>query len=213
MIKMMLTDIDLNNITDEIIKNVLFRITKSDYQDADVLIVFGCHLKFAIDERINYALEVLKSKKINKVILTGGIGAKGDFNETEYMLNVLLDNGIDRDMIIMDEKSMTTEENVKNTIELLKSNDLLTNKKIILLSHEPHLKRIGMEFHYQLKNDLFTIIYEYPRNTLVPYDKVIENRELRSLAENEINKIVRFIREGLIDDEEISIENIMQKKV
>lgn len=210
---MMLTDIDLNNITDEIIKNVLFRIPKSDYQDADVLVVFGCHLKFAIDERINYALEVLKSKKINKVILTGGTGVQGDFNEAEYMLNVLLDNGINRDMVIMDEKSTTTEENVQNTIELLKSNNLLTNKKIILLSHEPHLKRIGMKFNHQLKNDSFTIIYEYPKISLVTYDQVIKNSELRILAENEINKIVRFISEGLIDDEEISVENIMQKKV
>lgn len=205
---MMLTDIDTNNIDAKIIKEVLFSTPTYDYREADVLIVFGCHLKFALDERINYALSILNTKKINKIILTGGVGAKGDFNEAEYMLNVLLSNGISRDAIIVEDKSTTTEENVINTIEILKSHDLLTNKKIILLSNEPHLRRIRMEFNHLVKNCNIEYVCEYPKNSLVSYDKVMETEESQALAVNEIKKIIRFINEGIIENEEINTNSI-----
>ncbi len=50
--KMFLTDIDIENINDEIIKQVLFSTSTIEYGDADCLIVFGCHIKSLLDERM-----------------------------------------------------------------------------------------------------------------------------------------------------------------
>ena len=106
---MKLTDIDTNNISNEIIKKVLFNTPKNEYLEADCLIVFGCHLKPLLDERIKTVLEILKVKKVDKILLTGGIGVAGDFNESEYMKEVLLKNNVKEEIILIEDKSTTTE--------------------------------------------------------------------------------------------------------
>ena len=53
---MKLTEIDLDNITKEIIKDTLFNVYRKNYSEADCLILFGCHLKPIIDERIKRAV-------------------------------------------------------------------------------------------------------------------------------------------------------------
>ena len=200
---MKLTDIDTNNISNEIIKKVLFNTPKNEYLEADCLIVFGCHLKPLLDERIKTVLEILKVKKVDKILLTGGIGVAGYFNESEYMKEVLLKNNVKEEIILIEDKSTTTEENIINSIEILKNNNLIENKTIILVSNQAHLKRIGMELKKQLKDNKFEIIYEYPSSSLTSFENFEKNNELRVRAVNEIKKIRKFIDMGIVDDENI----------
>ena len=124
-----ISSIDVESITDKLIEKVLYNTPVIEYREADCMIVFGCHIKDLLDERLEKAIDVLKSKSIGKVILTGGVGALGDFNEALYMKERLLDEGISEDKILIEDKSTTTEENIINSIEILKSNDLIENKK------------------------------------------------------------------------------------
>ena len=213
---MFLTNIDIENINDEIIKQVLFSTSTVEYSEADCLIVFGCHIKALLDERIKLAINILNTKKIGKIIVTGGIGVHGDFNESEYMKEVLLNNGTSEDMILVEDKSTTTEENITNSIEILKQDDLIENKRIVLVSNQAHLRRIGMEFKKQLKDVNFEIIYEYPQTSLISLENVLKNNELKLMATNEVKKIIKFIKKGIIDDELIKFNpktNIFQKSI
>lgn len=211
---MFLTNIDIENINDEIIKQVLFSTSTVEYSEADCLIVFGCHIKALLDERIKLAINILHTKKIGKIIITGGIGVHGDFNESEYMKEVLLNNGISENMILVEDKSTTTEENITNSIEILKQADLIENKRIVLVSNQAHLRRIGMEFKKQLKGINFEIIYEYPQTSLISLENVLKNNELKLMATNEVKKIIKFIKQDIIDDELIvfDVKNNIAKK-
>lgn len=212
---MFLTDINFENINDEIIKQVLFSTTTIEYLDVDCLIVFGCHIKALLDERIRLAINILHTKKIGKIIITGGIGVSGDFNESEYMKEMLLNNGISKDIILVEDKSTTTEENITNSIEILKQADLIENKRIVLVSNQAHLRRVGMEFKKQLKDVNFEIIYEYPQSSLISLENILKNNELKLMATNEVKKIVKFIKQGIIDDELIVFDvkdSIAKKK-
>lgn len=200
---MRLTEVSTQNITDDIIKKVLFNTIKSEFLEADCLIIFGCHLKPLLDERLECAIKILKSKKIDTILLTGGIGVNGDFNESEYMKKALLNFGIAENKILVDDKSTTTEENIVNSIQILRDTNLINNKKIVLVSNQAHLRRIGMELKKQLNEDKFDIIYEYPENSIISFDNVKNDNDLRNLATNEVKKIIRFIEQGIIDDEEI----------
>lgn len=200
---MRLTEINTQNITDDIIKKVLFSIIKSKFLEADCLIIFGCHLKPLLDERLECAIKILKSKKVDTILLTGGIGVNGNFNESEYMKKALLNFGIAENKILVDDKSTTTEENIVNSIQILRDNNLINNKKIVLVSNQAHLRRIGMELKKQLGGDKFDIIYEYPENSIISFDNVKNDNDLRNLATNEVKKIIRFIEQGILDDEEI----------
>ena len=200
---MRLTEINTQNITDDIIKKVLFSTIKSEFLEADCLIIFGCHLKPLLDERLECAIKILKSKKIDTILLTGGIGVNGNFNESEYMKKALLNFGIAENKILVDDKSTTTEENIVNSIQILRDTNLINNKKIVLVSNQAHLRRIGMELKKQLNGDKFDIIYEYPENSIISFDNVKNDNDLRNLATNEVKKIIRFIEQGIVDDEEI----------
>ena len=200
---MRLTEINTQNITDDIIKKVLFSTIKSEFLEADCLIIFGCHLKPLLDERLECAIKILKSKKIDTILLTGGIGVNGNFNESEYMKKALLNFGIAENKILVDDKSTTTEENIVNSIQILRDNNLINNKKIVLVSNQAHLRRIGMELKKQLDGEKFDIIYEYPENSIISFDNVKNDNDLRNLATNEVKKIIRFIEQGILDDEEI----------
>ncbi|MBQ8042993.1 MAG: YdcF family protein [Clostridia bacterium] len=200
---MKLTDIDIENITEDIIKNVLFNTPKNEYMQADCVILFGCHLKPLLDERINLAIDILKNKKIGKILLTGGVGVNGNFNESDYMKQKLLEHGIKEDAILIEDKSTTTEENIINSLQILKNNNLLENRKLILVSNQAHLRRIGMELKKQLKGTDTEIIYEYPKESMISFNNVIRDSSLRQLAVNEVKKIIRFIDMNIIDDEDI----------
>ena len=200
---MRLTEINTQNITDDIIKKVLFSTIKSEFLEADCLIIFGCHLKPLLDERLECAIKILKSKKIDTILLTGGIGVNGNFNESEYMKKALLNFGIAENKILVDDRSTTTEENIVNSIQILRDTNLINNKKIVLVSNQAHLRRIGMELKKQLDGDKFDIIYEYPENSILSFNNVKNDNDLRNLATNEVKKIIRFIEQGIVDDEEI----------
>lgn len=200
---MRLTEINTQNITDDIIKKVLFSTIKSEFLEADCLIIFGCHLKPLLDERLECAIKILKNKKIDTILLTGGIGVNGNFNESEYMKKALLNFGIAENKILVDDKSTTTEENIINSIQILRDTNLINNKKIVLVSNQAHLRRIGMELKKQLVGDKFDLIYEYPENSIVSFNNVQNDNNLRNLVTNEVKKIIRFIEQGIVDDEEI----------
>lgn len=71
------------------------------------------------------------------------------------------------------------------------------------MSSQAHLRRIKMELEKQLKDYNYQLIYEYPKVSLISYENIINNNELRNLAINQIKKMRIFIKKGNIDDEEI----------
>lgn len=202
---MKITEIDTNNITKDIIKRVLFNIPKSEYDYADYAIVFGCHLKPLLDERIKCAIDILKTKKINKVILSGGVGVYGDFDESKYMMKRILNEGIDIDKILTESESSNTEDNIENSLKILEKNNLKNGQKIVLVSNEGHLRKIGMEIKKKLSDFDIEIIYEYPSVSVVSFDNIKDDANYLKIATDQIKKIIYLINEGIIDDEEIDL--------
>lgn len=200
---MRLSEIDIENITDTMLKKVLFQTPTSKYEEADSLIVFGCHLRVLLEERIKRTIELYNTKKITKILVTGGVGVKGDFNEAEFMKEQLLVANIKEDVILVENKSTTTSENIKYSLDLLKEYNLLENKKIILVSSQAHLRRIGMELKQYLKATPTEILYEYPKDSCISFENVIQKDELKILAINEVKKLVEWVKLGIIEDETI----------
>ncbi|HIS38023.1 MAG TPA: hypothetical protein IAB45_00735 [Candidatus Onthousia faecavium] len=60
-----------------------------------------------------------------------------------------------------------------------------------------------MELKKQLQGYNCHLIYQFKEDSLVSFDKVIIDNNLRELAIKEIKKIMRFIQAGLIADEKI----------
>lgn len=93
-------------------------------QNTKYIIVLGAGLDGAkpgnvLTERLEVALEYLNTHKDAKVICSGGQGASEEVPESVAMENYFVENGISKDRILQDNKSMSTIENLENSKAIL----------------------------------------------------------------------------------------------
>lgn len=203
---MKLSSIDVNNLNNELIKKIFFNVKKENYDYADYVIIYGCHIKELLEERLNYALKVLNKHNFDKVILTGGIGVKGDFNEAEYMKNYLINNSIDESKIIVENKSKTTEENNINIMNMIDLKSIERPTSIVLITQEVHLSRIILHWSKILKNDNIHFYYDYVENSVLSYERIINEPKLEELLKEQLEKTKIFIKEGKYVDTDLDVK-------
>lgn len=201
---MKLSEINLNKIDNDLIKKIYFSVKKEKWDYADYIIVYGCHIKLLLDERLNHALSIVENKEYGKVVLTGGIGVSGDFNESEYMYDYLIKNGIEEDKIIIENKSTTTEENNLNVLNMLRLNSLQKKTNIVLVTQEEHIMRIILHLKKIINNSNIKFYYDYVDNSIVSYENVINNSNLLMLIHEQLKKTINFIKEEKYVDIDIN---------
>lgn len=110
-----------------------------------VAIVLGYKLNkdSSMDEilirRLKLTLKLLKEEKIDKIILSGGCPVAGQIHsEAEAMYQYLVEHGVDSNLIIKEEQSLTTVENAKYSVPIAKE---LGATRIIVLTTLDHMAR------------------------------------------------------------------------
>lgn len=113
----------ISYIINSIIYNLLTK--KKKY---DAIIVLGAGLIDGLKpsrtllNRLNKAIEIYKlSDEKSYIIVSGGRGSNEKISEAEAMKNYLVENGIQENLIILEEKSTSTYENLKFSKEKLKN--------------------------------------------------------------------------------------------
>ena len=96
----------------------------SKHPNLEYIIVLGAHvegtqLTKALLERTRRALEYLEENPDTKAVLSGGRGEGESITEAQAMCNYLTEHGIDRDRLILEEKSTSTAENLKFSLALI----------------------------------------------------------------------------------------------
>ena len=172
---MKLSNIDVKEINNELIKKIFFNIKKEKYNNADYIIIYGCHIKELLDERLNHALEIIKNLDYKKIVLTGGVGINGDFNESKYMEEFLINNGILADKIIIENKSTTTEENNINILNIIDFNNIDKITNVVLVTHEFHILRLKLHWDKLLTNKNIRFFYDFCDSNLLSYQNIINN--------------------------------------
>lgn len=134
--------------------NLINRGGRKTADDQKVLIVLGCSVKWdkpslSLIKRVDAAYLFLLSNPESVAILSGGQGRDEAISEAECMYNMLVYKGISKDRLFIEDKSTTTNQNIKYSIKILKQNHL-TNEVAIATS-EYHQLRAGMiAKHYGL---------------------------------------------------------------
>jgi len=91
------------------------------------------------EKRIEKAYELYKSKKINKILVTGG-NAPGEVSEAEAAKNYLVQLGMNEKDILFESGTSTTSEQIKFIEYELAGKQGLN--KILIISDQFHLKRV-----------------------------------------------------------------------
>ena len=109
-------------------------------------IVLGAKVKkgnipsLALQYRLDAALVYAQKYSHVKLVLSGGQGPDEDIEEAVVMRDFLLENGIDQDRLILEDKATSTYENLLFTQKLLPSG--ITS--VTLISSDYHLHRAKM---------------------------------------------------------------------
>lgn len=102
----------------------LLRKIIREIPDLEYLIVLGAHvdgtrLTLALLERTRRALQYLEKNPDTKAVLSGGKGEGEDISEALAMREYLVAHGIDPERLILEERSTSTAENLKFSLDLI----------------------------------------------------------------------------------------------
>ncbi|PKM74072.1 MAG: hypothetical protein CVU91_03240 [Firmicutes bacterium HGW-Firmicutes-16] len=114
--------------------------------EAPYLIVLGAGVNgsepsLSLTYRLEAAKDYLEAYPETRVIVSGGQGSGEDISEAECMRRWLTDNGIPEERIIMEDKSTSTYENLRNSLEIIHMFSNNPTDRIAVLSQEYHLYR------------------------------------------------------------------------
>ncbi len=111
------------------------------------LVVLGCRVygeraSLSMVERLDAAYEYLQENEQAVCILSGGKGSGENITEAECMYRYLVNKGIASERLYKEEKSTTTRENLKFSLELI--NELGLSSDIAIATSEYHQYRAGL---------------------------------------------------------------------
>lgn len=106
--------------------------------------VHGTVPSLSLRNRLDAAGEYLKKNPEVTCIVSGGQGEGEDISEARCMYEDLVAQGIDPERIWMEDRSTSTEENLRFSLELIEKKTGERPGEIGVLSSEYHLLRAGM---------------------------------------------------------------------
>lgn len=146
-------------------------ILNNDYDkiigEPKLMIILGCSIKpwgpsILLKDRLNTALEYLNiNKKINEdmiIVVSGGKGHDEYISEAQAMKDYLVQHGIDKEKIFMEDQSFCTDQNLRFSIGLLNKNGYDINQGVIVVSNGFHLARIKILWNKIIKKNNLSVL-------------------------------------------------------
>lgn len=159
---------DLNKLTVGEKTRILFdTIYDDDCEKAPVGIVLGCSYVPYMEERINGALELYKSGRVQKLMPSGTVIAdllpEKRITEAEYMAERLIALGVKDDDIILENNASTTIENmICSQLEINRYYGNGTTCDVFIVSSPLHLRRSKMIADLYMPKNIKKHLYPCP---------------------------------------------------
>jgi uncharacterized SAM-binding protein YcdF (DUF218 family) len=125
---------------------IVYHGGRRDTEKVDYLVILGAGLwgdrpSLALIQRLDEGLSFIKVNPGTKIIVSGGMGSGETITEAEAMKRYLVEKGVDERLIIKEDRSTSTKENMKYTRELLNKLDGRENIKIQVVTNNFHMFR------------------------------------------------------------------------
>lgn len=140
---------------------IVFNGTKRDTAKVDYVVVLGAGLwgdipSLTLRQRLDQSLELLKKDPDTKIVLSGGMGPGETISEAEGMRRYLIEKGVDEKLLLMEDKSTSTKENLQFTRKLLDKVDGREDIKIKIVTSDFHMfraKLLGKRYGFRVYGD------------------------------------------------------------
>ena len=201
---MLLSKIDESNLSDEDINQILFDIPKDDGLNGDCIWVFGSIRD--LDERLNLSIELYKNGRAPYILFSGGKGKYGVVPEAKLMKDKALELGIPDDVILSEEESFNTTENILCSMLVLERKFLLQNiNRLIVVSSPFHMQRLILTINRYMPKWI-KYSYCYDENSKVSKNNWQNTDETRKRIEHEARGIIYYAKNNYINDKEIVLK-------
>lgn len=181
---------------EEIKKITDYIFIESNPQKADLAIVFGTRQ----NEAIKKVYELYRDGFVRKILVSGGINRITKENEAIRISRQLIEQGVRKEDIILEDQSTNSLENVLFSKKVIKEKVGFENLK----------KIIAVVKHYHSRRALMTLKKHFPRNIeLIPVAYEIYGFTKENWFETEIgkekvmgewNKIPQYLLKGDIEE-------------
>lgn len=155
---------------------IISKMNVKPVKNLDYIIVLGAQVKesgpsVVLRYRLDRAVSYLKENDNTLVIVSGGQGANEKATEASVMKEYLVNNGINENRIIIEDKSNTTKENLINSKKIIRDNKsigIVTNNfhmyRALLIGKKYKVKAVGIPSKsnsYYLPNNLLREVFAY----------------------------------------------------
>lgn len=130
----------------------------------EVIIVLGCSVKgdkpsLSLIKRVDTAFDYLSKNKNAVAVLSGGQGPDENISEALCMFNMLSEKGIDENRLITEDKSTTTDENIRFSKKLMNTSEAaIATSEYHQLRAKIICKRYGIKAYAKSSHTKLTIL-------------------------------------------------------
>lgn len=140
-------------------------------QHVDYVIVLGARLygdrpSPTLINRLDSASDYLNDYKDVKVIVSGGQGPNETVSEASAMASYLENQGISKSQIIIEDKSTSTFENLKFSLDKIKAIDNNNDIKVLIMTNDYHILRSKM-LAKRLNLTAYGLASKTPQSTII----------------------------------------------
>ena len=135
---------------------------KDETRNADAAIVLGAGVwndvpSPVFQERINHGIRLYRNGYVDKLIFTGGYGEGNAVSDAQIAMNYAVGLGIPAEDILIEEKSVITQENLYYAGQIMQANGI---GSVLIVSDPLHMKRA-----MRMADDLGMEAYSSPTTT------------------------------------------------
>lgn len=199
-----ISEIDTNNISNEVVDRVLFEGIEDTNESVDCILVLGSSK--ASKYRVPVAVETYKEGRADKILLSGGSireFAEGNMSEAEHMRHTAVSMGVNPEDIILEMRSTNTVENMLGSLMELQSTFYLNKiKRVLLVTTTYHMRRSLAIARYLFPKHI-EIIPRPADDNNTRRDNWMSSDEGRNRAIAEVIKIIACVENGVFPDFEI----------
>ena len=174
----------------ELINSICFE--KPDYFEkyTDILIILGSNnCGYKVEKALEY---FTYNKNIEFIVSGGNIHMNKAQTEAEYMSKMLIENGVPKDKVHIENLATNTFENLKYSFLILKElhdNKVIKDyKKIGILTSGFHLKRVKTLVKKHFREYLDYTLFYRAFGPIVKLDNWYKSDEGKAIVKNEIRK-------------------------
>ena len=142
------------------IETLVLQAARSDsVVNAKYAVVLGAGLRGdqpsqTLKNRLDKGVEYLRANPEAKIVAAGGVGAAATLSEAEVMKRYLTAQGIAETRVLLEDKSRTTDENLKFTKALIIAREGMPAHSIAVITSDYHLyraKQIAGKYYPQVQ--------------------------------------------------------------